>query len=130
MTNTQIAESHTLWLMTTLHHAVSAVLEARLGSTRGASQTNIPPALAMKTKQTLFCCGYEVDMATDVDSTGAVPKPKDVTICLNCGAWLKFNEDLKCIRFEAEDLLDLTDEQLNKMRRATEMIRKRGPIKR
>ena len=127
MNATQTAKP-TLWLMMTLPHAVGAVLQARLVSTHAATQTITPHVRVMKTKRKLPCCGYEVDSASDVEGTDAVPKKDDATICLNCGAWLRFNKDLSTRFFDPDDIFDLTDDQLTKMRRATAMIRKRGPL--
>lgn len=120
---------HQTWLTMTLNHAVTAALSVRLESTFAAIQMNIPNVRVMN-KQALPCCGYEVDCATSIEDPKAKPSPKDVTICLNCGAWLKFDEDLRCVHFQPEDLLELSDEQLTNMRRVTQKLRGRGPIER
>lgn len=51
-------------------------------------------------------CGYEMDCATGAfgDRT---PKPKDITLCLNCGEAYEFNDDLTHRRLSQDDVKEL-----------------------
>jgi hypothetical protein len=71
----------------------------------------------------LQCCGYEVDTASEITTSQPIkPKPGDFTICLRCGAWHRFKDDLSIRPFEAEDTLDLDAHQRAHMRRITKLI--------
>lgn len=75
------------------------------------------------------CCGKEVDAATVVSAPGEpaskdAPGPGDFSICIYCGAWLRFiDHQGRSRKFEAEDILALTDAQREMMRTGTRMIR-------
>lgn len=82
-------------------------------------------------EQTLPCCGKKVDGCTVIDpanrkdhgSEQIAPKQGDFTICIYCGAWLRFTDDEGTQRkFDAEDILDVTDEQREMMRKATALV--------
>lgn len=49
--------------------------------------------------------------------------PGDVTICIRCGGWHIFTEELQLRRFEPEDLNGVDDEMLAQMRRVTTKIK-------
>jgi hypothetical protein len=69
------------------------------------------------------CCGKAVDAATDMEGKQYRPKEGDFCLCIYCGAWCRYvDADLNMRVFDAEDILDLTDEQREKMRRATAII--------
>jgi hypothetical protein len=75
----------------------------------------------------LPCCGKEIDAVTGIgEGKRDTPNPGDFTICLYCGAWLRFTTELQVRRFEAEDILDLEAEHISMMRKATALIRSRG----
>lgn len=41
-------------------------------------------------------CGHEVNAATSIDKDRTVlPDPKDYSVCINCGALLQFDKDLR-----------------------------------
>jgi hypothetical protein len=48
-------------------------------------------------------CGYEIDAHSNADSE-ATPKANDVSICLKCAGFNKFDENLKLVEFTAEDM--------------------------
>jgi hypothetical protein len=56
--------------------------------------------------------------------------PHDVSICLNCGEWLEYADDMALIVLTQNTRKELEKEQLITLRRATEFIKKRGVIKR
>jgi hypothetical protein len=73
---------------------------------------------------TLPCCGKQVDSVTSIgEGKRFTPKPGDFTICVYCGAWLRFTADMKERIFEAEDILDLEAEQISMMRKASGLVR-------
>jgi hypothetical protein len=127
MIQDQTDESKTLWVIMTLAHAVRAALLVRLESTSAAPAYRTPNVKVMLTINTP-CCGYEVDTTSDVRNKDITPKVSDVAICVSCGAWLVFKEDLTMRLFGPEDLLMTSDEMLLEMRRATALIRQRGRL--
>ena len=54
-------------------------------------------------------CGYTLDACTGIDNDHA-PKPEDLTLCINCAAYLQFDAELRMVVFPDEQLLDLDDE--------------------
>lgn len=56
-------------------------------------------------------CGYKMDTHTSANDPSETPSPNDISICLNCGTFNKFNEDLKLVEFTQEDL-ENTDSEL------------------
>lgn len=38
-------------------------------------------------------CGYHINAASGLTGA-ATPEPEDVTVCLNCGNWMQFDENL------------------------------------
>jgi hypothetical protein len=76
---------------------------------------------------TLPCCGYEVDAATGLDHEEA-PTPGDYTICLNCGAVLRFVEGGPP-QVVGLDVLELPAEAIVQMQRAIGYIRARGRLR-
>lgn len=68
-------------------------------------------------------CGYEVDTHTSANDPSETPSPNDISICLGCGTFNKFNEDLKLVPFTEEDL-ESTDPRLRaEMERISEKIK-------
>jgi len=49
-------------------------------------------------------CGYVMDAATAVSRKDATPKPGDASLCLKCGALLRFADDLTLIRGDFDGL--------------------------
>jgi len=52
-------------------------------------------------------CGYVSDQATSISKRPIEPKPDDLSVCLNCGALLQFNDILVAKRMPRELLSDL-----------------------
>jgi len=77
-----------------------------------------------------FClaCGYFVDTASNVTSNRGRPVPNDVSVCLNCGHVLVFNDDLT-VRLGGDSDLDTLPRDKREVARASQVfIRQRGPI--
>lgn len=47
-------------------------------------------------------CKTDLDMASPVDGE-SVPGPNDLTVCIQCGAWNKYNEDMKITTLTQEE---------------------------
>lgn len=79
-----------------------------------------------------FCptCNYKIEVATTAVGEHVVPNPHDVSICLNCGEWLEYSDDMALIILTEKTRKELDKEQLVILRRGTEFIKKRGFIKR
>lgn len=75
-------------------------------------------------------CGYLFTNSTGVTSDTA-PEAGDFSICINCGAVLIFDRDLRLrIATEAEITEVMQDEEARRaIQRAQTFIAKRGPIK-
>lgn len=55
-------------------------------------------------------CGYKLNAATDVKFTGAKPSPGDISVCIECTSFLRFNGDLKLEALPAADMAAMPDE--------------------
>ena len=69
-------------------------------------------------------CGYKVDThaaPTDAESRG--PIENDISICLSCGAWNKFDKDLNIIPFTEEDKNNASPELIVEMEKITGRIK-------
>ena len=79
-----------------------------------------------------FCpaCGYFSDTASVANGNDAVPKPGDISICLNCGAANIFGESMMLRPLTALDLMQIPDDQRDLLRRAKTYAKLRGPIPR
>lgn len=77
-----------------------------------------------------FCpaCNYECDSASDVKGEPNIPKPHDVSICLNCGEWLEFADDMALIKMTDATKKELTKEDIRMLQGAGRYIRNRGSI--
>lgn len=64
-----------------------------------------------KEKQTCPTCGYLIDAHTATDESEDKPQPNDISICFKCGAWNKFNQDLKIVTLPTEER-DMLDEHI------------------
>lgn len=74
-------------------------------------------------------CHYKFDSATEVTGKQHRPRVGDITICLNCGDVLIFNDDMTIRQVEDDELLNLDEETYTTINRATNEIHKRGRIK-
>jgi hypothetical protein len=52
-------------------------------------------------------CGGLLKRATALENPIAVPKPGDVTVCIDCGGWLVFGEGLALERMPARVAAEL-----------------------
>jgi hypothetical protein len=79
---------------------------------------------------TSFCpiCRYEMDSATCVEKELAEPSAGDLSVCLNCGELLQFNEILVLRLLPTTQRADIDEESQKLLTRASELIRKRGRI--
>lgn len=79
---------------------------------------------------TLPCCGHEVEYNTELrtGSNHVLPKEGDVTVCYNCGSWLRHLEEGGIRQFVATDMSDFSPKALDQMRRATRLIKRRGRL--
>ena len=74
-------------------------------------------------------CNYKIDCASVATGEHEVPNPHDVSICLSCGEFLEYADDMALIKITEKTTKELTLEQLVTMRRASDYIKKRGVIK-
>ena len=68
-------------------------------------------------------CGKKIDAASGVEDEHAIPEPGDVSICIKCGTFLEFNEDLTVKEATTNTLREVPDEamaQLLHIRRVIE----------
>jgi len=79
-----------------------------------------------------FCpyCGYLADSATDATGTHAVPKPDDLSICINCAGVLMFDYDLNIVAADEKLLDELSPHIRRAIDEGRRHIRRRGPIDR
>lgn len=75
-------------------------------------------------------CGYKVDSVTRMGHVEK-PKPGDISICLNCGEFGQFNEQLMLEKApdEADLLLALSDETRQLVVKARELLKLRGKFR-
>jgi hypothetical protein len=66
-------------------------------------------------------CGYKLNRARAVKEEG-LPSPGDVTVCIECVAWLVFNEALELRVLPLEEIEALDHETFNDMRKVSRAI--------
>ncbi len=66
-------------------------------------------------------CGHMFDACSGIDHDHG-PKPEDLTLCINCGAYLRFDTELRLLVFPEAQLLDLKDETRLLLARARNAI--------
>lgn len=74
----------------------------------------------------LPCCGAVVTGQTQMSFQGSERRPPregDLSICGDCGHWLRFGKGMTLRRFTADDFLEVTDAELTVMRRMSAMQR-------
>lgn len=54
-------------------------------------------------------CGYKVDAASPVNDERVSPKSGDVTICIMCGSWSFFKEDMSLRSPTGGELIDIAN---------------------
>lgn len=73
-------------------------------------------------------CLYVMDSVPELGGGDHQPRPFDFSICLNCGALLRFDETMD-LRLALEDEeFEIHPEQLEQVYKAQRIIRKRGFI--
>jgi len=73
-------------------------------------------------------CGCKLDAATFVADESIKPEPGDFSVCIDCGSFMVFDDDMRLEHFPDEKLLELEDKhrlELTKMRRAVMKIKER-----
>jgi hypothetical protein len=75
-------------------------------------------------------CGYELDAATSMVDND-LPDPKDYSVCLNCGALLQFDNDLRlqAVRDPERAYDDIPRDLREKVKKAQLFIWLRGRIR-
>lgn len=74
-------------------------------------------------------CKYEMDDAICVQDGSNDPIPGDLTVCLNCGEVLQYNDILVAKPIIDEELASLDAETLTTLSKARKIILKRGRIR-
>lgn len=74
-------------------------------------------------------CGYEMDDATCPAESKVSPSTGDLSVCLNCGELLMFNDILVAKKLETVVFLLLPVETQAEIQAISKAIRKRGPFK-
>lgn len=69
-------------------------------------------------------CGKALDAATSTQDPGARPGPGDVSICIECTNWNKYNENLELEPFTEADRESAEDGLLAEMDRIQDKLRK------
>lgn len=67
-------------------------------------------------------CDYPLDAATAPSDETIQPKPGDLSVCIACGAFATFTQDLNLQTFPDEKILDLPDEMRMELVRARKMV--------
>lgn len=74
-------------------------------------------------------CKYEMDSATCVGVEGIEPQPGDVSLCLNCGEVLQYNDILVLKTVTDEELAFMDNQSKAAITMARSFIIKRGRIR-
>jgi len=71
-------------------------------------------------------CGHSLRHHTAIggDEEERAPEKNDLNVCSNCGAWNKFDEQLKLVGLTQQEKDSLEPEMRIPMEKATEFIRK------
>lgn len=73
------------------------------------------------------CCGYKFNRASNTRGTDK-PVVGDFSVCINCGALLRFDANLVPVLTDDKFYEDLTDKQQQMVRVIQKFIRDRGFI--
>jgi hypothetical protein len=76
------------------------------------------------------CCARPIECASALDGSARRPAPGDVTICVSCGAVLRYGPDLRTVHApEVEPELDPgVRAMIAKIRRRGPLARPEGPV--
>ncbi len=77
--------------------------------------THLPP------DECPVCHGY-LDAAGPITNAKVQPKPGDYSLCINCGALLRFDPGMRLQVVPDDDLLELPKGDVERLRRVQEMI--------
>jgi hypothetical protein len=76
---------------------------------------------------THYCpiCGKKLDAASCVSREGkyAQPKSGDYTVCIDCGGWLAFKEDLSLRKLDWMDIRDMPNEAHLALSRVSRVVK-------
>jgi hypothetical protein len=97
--------------------------EARAGSLQSAGSASLLPTSRCPV------CRYEMDSATCASKKDEEASAGDVSVCLNCGEMLQFNDILVLKPLPPEQLASLPAEPKALLMRASELIKQRGRIR-
>jgi hypothetical protein len=67
-------------------------------------------------------CGYVIDSCSNTDDAESMPTPNDLSVCAACGAWNKFDENLKLATLTPKDQLNCDKEVLAELKRVSDLI--------
>lgn len=70
----------------------------------------------MSKKQPCPHCNYEVDTHSSIESKEYTPSKGDVSICIKCAGWNKFDDELSLIKFTDEDEANSDPELITQMK--------------
>jgi len=77
-------------------------------------------------------CGYPMDVASNADASKEAPVPGDYSVCLSCGAFLRFGSRLRLSRLTKQQLEDMPADmllELGRIRAAVLLAHKTiGPV--
>jgi hypothetical protein len=68
-------------------------------------------------------CGYKIDSHTAVGDLG-LPAVDDLSVCINCTKWNKFDKDLNLVKFTEEDEKNSDPQLLVKLKSISDEILK------
>lgn len=76
-------------------------------------------------------CGYDINAASSIRGDDILPDPKDYSICLNCGALLQFDKDLRlqAVRDPERAYDDIPRDLREKVKKAQLYIWLRGRLR-
>ncbi|MBN1625009.1 MAG: hypothetical protein JW944_00680 [Deltaproteobacteria bacterium] len=75
-------------------------------------------------------CGYALDAVSNADiNENFSPKPGDLSICINCGGWLEFADDMKLIKPSPGNIAALPIDTTESLVNLTENIKKANILK-
>ena len=66
-------------------------------------------------------CGFEINTHV-ADRDQSLPATNDVSICINCSKWNKFDKDLNLIKFTEEDIKNSDPLFIKKLTKLSEEI--------
>lgn len=68
-------------------------------------------------------CLRRIEAASAADGTNRVPSPGDFSICVHCGAILRYEDDMQLRRVDDDDEKDMPPEAWDKMREASQIFK-------